>query len=150
MHILIAAILGLFGILFVVFQVIGTIFSIIVFFIGAITFIISFGAILLVGIVALIIGVIYFALSQFDPSLANAFLITSLGGITAFLIFGITAYNKKEDGIKKMNFRRYNSAQLSEDELMKFIENNSADEFEKIGYMAAFADRFPPIKNLVN
>lgn len=79
----------------------------------------------------------------------NAFLITSLGGIIAFFIFGVTAYNKKKDGIKIMNRIRYGSDKFTDDELNKFIENKSIGEFERIGYMAAFADRYPPRKNLV-
>jgi len=141
MHIIIAAILGLGGILFVALEFLGAIFAVVEFFVGAVTFILSFGALLFVAIVALIIFGIYFALSQFDQSLANAFLVTSLGGIVAFMIFGITAYNQKDDGINKMNQVRYNSDQLSDDELLNLIENNSVEEFEKIGYMAAFADR---------
>lgn len=149
MHILIGGLLGLIAILWAVFQFLGMIFAIMEFLAGMITFIISFGAILFVAIVALIIFGIYFGLSQIDQSLANAFLVTSLGGIAAFFIFGVTAYNKKEDGIKTMNRIRYGSTQLTDDELNKFIENNSIGEFERIGYMAAFADRYPPRKNLV-
>ena len=149
MHILIGGFLGLIGILWVVFHVVGAVFAIMEFLAGMITFIISFGAILFVAIVALIIFGIYFGLSQIDQSLANAFLITSLGGIAAFMIFGITAYNKKDDGIKTMNRIRYGSTQLTDDELNKFIDNNSIGEFERIGYMAAFADRYPPKRNLV-
>lgn len=144
MHILIAAVLGLLGILFVALQFMGAIFAVMEFFISAVTFILSFGAILFVAIVALIIFGIYFGLSQTDQSLANAFLVTSLGGIVAFAIFGITAYNKKDNGINKMNEVRYNSEQLSDDELMNLIKNNSVEEFERIGYMAAFADRHAP------
>lgn len=149
MHILIGGVLGLIAILWVVFQVLGTIFAVIEFFVSAVTFILSFGALLFVVLVALIIFGIYFGLSQIDQSLANAFLITSLGGIAAFMIFGITAYNKKDDGIKTMNRIRYGSTQLTDDELNKFIDNNSIGEFERIGYMAAFADRYPPKRNLV-
>ena len=149
MHILIGGVLGLIAILWVVFQVLGTIFAVIEFFVSAVTFILSFGALLFVVLVALIIFGIYFGLSQIDQSLANAFLITSLGGIAAFMIFGITAYNKKDDGIKTMNRIRYGSTQLIDDELNKFIDNNSIGEFERIGYMAAFADRYPPKRNLV-
>ena len=144
MHILIAAVLGLIGILFVALEFFGAIFTVLEFFVGAVTFILSFGALLFVAIVVLIIFGIYFALSQSDPSLANAFLITSLGGIIAFAIFGLTAYNKKDDGINKMNHIRYNSEQLSDDELMNLIKNNSVEEFDRIGYMAAFADRHAP------
>lgn len=150
MHILIGAVLGIIGILFFVVQIMGALLAVIEFLAGIITFIISFGAILFVGIVALIIGGIYFALSQFDPSIANAFLVTSIGGIAAFLIFGLTAYNEKEDGIKIMNRTRSNAEKFSEEELNKFIDNESIGEFEKIGYMAAFADRYPPRKNLVD
>lgn len=149
MHILIALIFGLGGILLIALKVMSAIFTVIEFFVSAVTFIISFGAILFVAIVALIIFGIYFGLSQIDQSLANAFLITSLGGIAAFMIFGITAYNKKDDGIKTMNRIRYGSTQLTDDELNKFIDNNSIGEFERIGYMAAFADRYPPKRNLV-
>lgn len=149
MHILIGGILGLIGLLWVIFQVVGVFFAIVEFLAEAIAFILGLGVILCVGIVALIIGGIYFALTQFDQSLANAFLITSLGGIVAFFIFGVTAYNKKEDGIKTMNRIRYGSVQLTDDELNKFIENKSIGKFERIGYMAAFADRYPPRKNLV-
>ena len=150
MKILIGAILGIIGILFFVVLIMGALLAVIEFLAGIITFIISFGAILFVGIVALIIGGIYFALSQFDPSIANTFLITSIGGIAAFLIFGLTAYNEKEDGIKIMNRTRSNAEKFSEEELNKFIDNESIGEFEKIGYMAAFADRYPPRKNLVD
>ena len=141
MHILIAAVLGLIGILFFALQFLGAIFAVVEFFVSAVTFILSFGAILFVAIVALIIFGIYFGLSQIYPSLANAFLVTSLGGIIAFAIFGLTAYNKKDNGINKMNHVRYNSEQLSDEELLNLIKNNSVEEFEKIGYMAAFADR---------
>ena len=144
MHILIAAVLGLIGILFVALEFFGAIFTVIEFFVGAVTFILSFGALLFVAIVVLIIFGIYFALSQSDPSLANAFLVTSLGGIVAFAIFGLTAYNKKDNGINKMNHVRYNSEQLSDEELLNLIKNNSVEEFERIGYMAAFTDRHAP------
>lgn len=148
MHILIGGFFGLIGILWVIFHVLGIIFAVMEIFAEAIAFILGLGLILCVSIAALIIGGVYFALSQFDQSLANAFLITSLGGIVAFFVFGVTAYNKKEDGIKTMNRIRYGSDNFTDDELNKFIENNSIGEFERIGYMAAFADRYPPRKNL--
>ena len=141
MFVLIPGILGLCGILFLVFQV----FAVIEFFVSAVTFILSFGVIFFVAIVALIIFGIYFGLSEIDQNLSNAFLVTSLGGILAFIIFGATAYGKKEDGIKKMNQVRYNSSQLSDEELLNLMKNNSVEEFERIGYMAAFADRHSQI-----
>lgn len=150
MHILIATLFGLGGILLIALKVMSAIFTVIEFFVSAVTFIISFGAILFVAIVALIIFGIYFGLSQIDSSLANAFLVTSFGGIAAFFIFGVTAYNKKEDGIKIMNRIRYTSDKFTDDELNKFINNNSVGEFERIGYMAAFADKYPPRKNFVD
>ena len=43
---------------------------------------------------------------------------------------------------EKMNELRYNSAHLTDAQLRKFINDTSLDKFERIGYAAAFGDRY--------
>ena len=55
-----------------------------------------------------------------------------------------TSHPKGKNGIVTMNLCRYTADKLTDDELMELIEKNSIGEFARIGYMAAFADRYPP------
>lgn len=125
MHILIAAILGIIGILWIVFQVVGVISAVMEFFVAVVNIVVGISLILCLGVATAIIGGIYFMLAQFDPVVANGFLIISVLLIILFAIFGGLSYNKKEDGIKVMNRIRFNSDKLTDDELMEFIEKSS-------------------------
>lgn len=49
---------------------------------------------------------------------------------------------RERKNFEKMNELRYNSAHLSDAQLRTFINDTSLDKFERIGYAAAFADRY--------
>ena len=49
---------------------------------------------------------------------------------------------RERKNFEKMNQIRYNSAHLSDAQLRTFINDSSLDKFERIGYAAAFADRY--------
>jgi len=49
---------------------------------------------------------------------------------------------RERKNFEKMNELRYNSAHLSDAQLRTFINDSSLDKFERIGYAAAFADRY--------
>lgn len=70
--------------------------------------------------------------------------------IVYFVMRGVNFRNENEKLIRRMNLCRYTADKLTDDELMELIEKNSIGEFARIGYMAAFADRYPPRKNLVD
>ena len=46
--------------------------------------------------------------------------------------------------IDRMNVIRFNSSHLSDEQLIDYVKNKSIDLYEKMGYAAAFADRYPP------
>ena len=48
--------------------------------------------------------------------------------------------------IDKMNAIRFNSSHLTDEQLLDYFKNESIDLYEKMGYAAAFADRYPPEK----
>ena len=48
--------------------------------------------------------------------------------------------------IDRMNNIRFNSSHLSDEQLIDYVKNKSIDLYEKMGYAAAFADRYPPKK----
>lgn len=56
----------------------------------------------------------------------------------------------KRKNLETMNVIRFNSKHLSDAQLRTFINDTSLDKFKRIGYAAAFADRYPPRKNLVD
>ena len=49
---------------------------------------------------------------------------------------------RERKNFEKMNQIRYNSAHLSDAQLRTFINDSSLDKFKRIGYAAAFADRY--------
>ena len=49
---------------------------------------------------------------------------------------------RERKNFEKMNQIRYNSAHFSDAQLRTFINDSSLDKFERIGYAAAFADRY--------
>ena len=49
---------------------------------------------------------------------------------------------QKRKNLEKMNQIRYNSSHLSDAQLRTFINDSSLNKFERIGYAAAFADRY--------
>lgn len=48
--------------------------------------------------------------------------------------------------INRMNAIRFNSAHLTDEQLIDYVKNKSIELYEKMGYAAAFADRYPPEK----
>ena len=48
--------------------------------------------------------------------------------------------------IDRMNVIRFNSSHLTDEQLIDYVKNKSIDLYEKMGYAAAFADRYPPKK----
>lgn len=70
--------------------------------------------------------------------------------IVYFVMGGVNFRNENEKLIRRMNLCRYTADKLTDDELMEFIEKKSIGEFARIGYMAAFADRYPLRKNLLD
>ena len=49
---------------------------------------------------------------------------------------------RERKNFEKMNELRYNSDHLTDAQLRTFINDSSLDKFERIGYAAAFADRY--------
>ena len=58
---------------------------------------------------------------------------------------GVSVFSNRKE-IDRMNSIRYNSSHLTDEQLIDYVKNKSIDLYEKIGYAAAFADRYPPTK----
>ena len=147
-HFIFAAGAGLIGLLIAAVYFMASVLAVAEFIISVVDFILSVGIFLVIGGVILIVGGIFFMLWSSDPSSAIMFLMTSIFLLGAFGTVGRNLYLGKEDGLRRMNQIRRNSTHHTEDELLSLMSNYTIDEFERIGYMAAFADRHPPIKNL--
>ena len=58
---------------------------------------------------------------------------------------GVAVFSNRKE-IDRMNAIRFNSAHLTDEQLIDYVKNKSIELYEKMGYAAAFADRYPPEK----
>ena len=65
------------------------------------------------------------------------------GSIKETVKKGVAWISNHKD-IARMNAIQFNSAHLSDDQLLDCVGNKVIDKFERIGYAAAFADQYPP------